>query len=311
MYKEPGTELLKPLRNEFSRVISNSLPSPQSAILSGITLGAQESIPYGLKKQLQSTSTIHIVVASGQNLTILAGFLMSLVGLLGRKKTTALTMFVIVFYSLLTGFQVPIVRAAVMVILAYFAQLLGKDRTGWWVLSLTGGAMLLYNPNWLLNISFQLSFLATLGVVVVAPVLISKLRMIPSLLREDIAVTLSAQALVLPILAFNFGQISLIGIVVNSLILWTVPIVMIAGFVVLVLGFVNPFLGLLAGFLPAVLLMYFINLVEFFAKIPGGSIFVGETAPIIWVGYYLILAGIFLAMSKTKRSSSILKKLES
>ena len=298
-YRDPKTTVLEHFLNSLAEIISQSLPAPQSAILSGIVLGVQETIPFSLRQQLVATSTIHIVVVSGQNLTILAGFLLNLAGYLGRKKVLFLSLFVIVFYSLLTGLQVPVIRAAIMVTLATLAQILGKERTGWWVLSMTGGAMLLYNPNWLLNISFQLSFLATFGVVIVAPIVIKKLKWVPMILREDLGVTISAQALVMPILAYNFGQISLTAIVVNSLILWTVPFTMVSGFLTVFVGFVNNISGQIMGVVPTVLLTYFIDIVEFFAKIPGGSIKIGETGIIMWVGYYLILFAIIWMFGKS------------
>lgn len=296
IYQEEGVKLLQPLQIKLSSVIEQSLPYPQSALLAGIILGADKKLPFSLKTDLKTTSTIHIVVVSGQNLTILAGFVMRIVSFLGRRKTIAATLAVIVVYSLISGFEVPVVRAAIMATLAYLAQILGKERTGWWVLLVTAGLMLLYNPNWLLNISFQLSFLATLGVVVVAPALIGYLKPIPRILKEDIAVTLAAQLLVLPIIAYNFYQISIIGILVNSLILWSIPIVMITGFISLVVGLVNSFLGQLVGLVPAVLLTYFIYLVQFFAKIPGASFQIGETVVLVWVGYYLMVGGIIWSL---------------
>lgn len=300
-YRNHEVKILASQREYLVKIIKQSLPYPQSALLSGIVLGDGKQIPFQLKQDLKTTSTIHIAVVSGQNLTILAGFIMSLVGFLGRRKTILLTVFVIVIYSLLTGLGVPVIRAAIMAILAYVAQILGKERTGWWVLVLTAGLMLVYNPNWLVDISFQLSFLATLGVVVVAPILTSYLASVPQILRQDLATTLSAQALVLPILAFNFYQISLVGMLANLFVLWTVPIIMVGGLLGLVFGIVSPVLGKIVDFLPSVLLTYFIDIVKFFAKWPGSTVIVGDTAIIIWVGYYLLIgAGIWMLALKKK-----------
>lgn len=289
-FKEEGIQLFQPLRTSLSQTIDRILPYPQSALLAGIILGNQSSLPFYFKKQLQITSTIHIVVVSGQNLTILAGFVMSLVSLIGRRKTISLTIFVIIFYSLITGFGVPVVRAAVMAGLAYTGNLLGKEGTGWWILFITGGVMLLYQPNWLLNISFQLSFLATFGVIVVAPIFGEVMKKIPKLLREDFAVTLAAQLMVLPIIAYNFNQISLAGLLANSLVLWSVPLVMISGFVAMLLGLVNQLLGQIVGLIPGILLTYFIYIVQLFSKMPGASFSVYGTGIVMWIGYYLILS---------------------
>lgn len=307
-YKEEGIQLFLPLRTSLSQTIDNILPFPQSALLSGIILGNQSSLPFYFRKQLQTTSTIHIVVVSGQNLTILAGFVMSLVSIFGRRKTIILTLFVIVFYSLITGFGVPVVRAAIMAGFAYTGKLIGKEGTGWWILILTGGLMLIYQPNWLLNISFQLSFLATLGVIVVAPVFSNALKKIPKLIREDFAVTLAAQLMVLPIIAYNFNQISVVGLIANSLVLWSIPIVMISGFGTMIVGLVNNLLGSIVGLVPGILLTYFIYIVQFFSKIPGASFNIGQTGTLMWIGYYLILAGVVAKIHSSLRDHKVAKQ---
>jgi len=301
-YKEEGVELFKPAREYLVKVVDQILPYPQSALLSGIILGSQERLPFYLKNELKSTSTIHIVVVSGQNLTILAGFIMSLAFLIGRKKAGIFTFLLIFFYSLLTGFQVPVIRAAIMVTFTFLALMVGKERTGWWVLLLTAGLMLLYNPHWLFNISFQLSFLATFGVVVVAPILLESLQKVPQILRQDLAVTLAAQALVLPVIVYNFHQLSLVGVLANIFVLWTIPLVMVAGFFFLGVGLVSTFLGQLVGLVPAVLLTYFIYIVDLFAKLPGAGLEIGETSVIFWLGYYLlIVAGVWYLAIRSNR----------
>lgn len=302
-YRDSEVELFKPLRDKLVSTIDILLPYPQSSLLSGILLGSQERLPVSLKEDLKTTSTIHMVVVSGQNLTMLAGLTLTFTPFLGRRKTIIMTSCVIVFYSLLTGLQVPVLRATIMAGAAYLGQLLGKEKVGWWVLLITAGGMLFYNPNWLLSISFQLSFLATLGVVVISPLVIDYLKFIPNLLRQDLGVTLSAQALVLPVIAYNFNQLSLVGVLANLLILWTIPIVMASGLISLVIGLFSTFLGQIAGLVPGVLLTYFISLVEIFAKIPGASFKIGTTGVVVWVGYYLMIGAAVWEMRKGKSTN--------
>lgn len=304
-YREEGNTILSGWQQNLAVRVDHLLPYPESALLSGILLGVQSSLPVNLKKELTATSTIHIVVVSGQNLTILAGFVMSLVTTLGRRKTLVITLLVIVLYSLLTGLGVPVIRAAVMVTLTYLAQFFGRESAGRWVLVLTATAMLFINPNWLLNISFQLSFLATLGVVVVAPIILEWLKFVPKILREDFAVSLSAQILTLPVIAFNFGQMSLIGLLVNSLILWTVSPVMIAGIFALAAGFINVLFGQVVGLFSGILLTYFVDVVKIGATLPGAGITVGESSLLLWIGYYLTMGGIVMALAKKKDGNVI------
>lgn len=273
------------------------LPQPQAALLSGIVLGVKEELPSDFKKALRATSTMHIVVVSGQNLTLLAGMIMNLAYLLGRRKTLALTLLAMFFYTLLTGLQIPVIRAVLMVGLGALAQFFNRQADSWWILLVVGGAMLIYHPHWLTSISFQLSFLATIGVVVVAPELIKRLTLIPEIIKQDLGVTVAAQLMVLPIIASNFHQVSLVGIVVNSLILWTVPLIMISGAASLAVSLISFPLGQLASIFPGILLTFFANIINLFSY-SWSSFFVAQVSGLVWLGYYVLILGLFLILKK-------------
>src|SRR3990167_6840304 len=153
---EKYTEYLTPYREFLAGKINDFLPQPQAALLAGILLGEKSSLDKDFSNALRRTSTIHIVVVSGQNLTLLIGALMAFVTVLGRKKTIIISLIIILIYSLLTGMQIPVLRAAIMVSIALLAQLFGREAESTWVLLITGLLMLIYQPNWLLSISFQL-----------------------------------------------------------------------------------------------------------------------------------------------------------
>lgn len=273
----------------------NILPQPQSALLSGMVLGVKSNLTKEFKKALESTGTIHIVVVSGQNLTLLAGFIMSISAFLGRKKTLVLTLSVLLLYCLLTGFQIPVIRAALMFLFVSIAQFFNREGDTFWILLITALLMLIFNPNWLLSISFQLSFLATVGVVVVAPILITRLKFIPSIIKEDFGVSVAAFLMTLPIIAINFHRISLLGVLVNIFVLWTVPIIMISGAVAMLTFLVNPFLGSLLALFPGIFLTYFVYIIEFF-NFEGASVYIPRFSPIIWVGYFVLLLGVLLGL---------------
>lgn len=283
----------EPFRNSLTTTLGQFLPNPQSALLAGMVLGVKEDLPQEFKKALRETSTIHIVVVSGQNLSMLAGFLMGFSKFLGRKKAAILSFLVILFYAFLTGFQIPTIRAAIMVFFGFLAGLVGREKYSLWILFLTGYIMLLYQPDWLNSLSFQLSFLATLAVVKIAPIFDQKLHQIPDILRTDLSVSIAAQLLTLPIIAFNFREISLVGVLVNTLILWTVPLIMISGIILIFISFVSIALGNIIAFVPNVLLTFFIDVVEMFAAVPLDSLKLGKTSILLWVGYYFLLLGIF------------------
>lgn len=299
----------EPVRNFLANQATNLLPQPQAALLSGIVLGVKEELPSDFKKALRVTSTMHIVVVSGQNLTLLSGLIMNLAYFFGRKKTLILILVAMIFYALLTGLQIPVLRAVLMVSLAALAQFFNRQSQSWWILLVVAMAMLLYDPNLITSISFELSFLATFGVVVVAPEIIKRLSLIPDIIKQDLGVTVAAQLMVLPIIAANFHQVSLVAILVNSLILWTVPLIMVSGAVTLITSVISLPLAQLISLFPAVLLTYFANIVNLF-NLYWSSIFIGQVNWIVWVGYYLVIGGLFLVLrqinAKIREETSVL-----
>lgn len=288
-------DLFPQVRQSFDQRISQSLPSPQAELLSGILLGNKKNLPGRLKLALRDSSTLHIVVVSGQNLTLLAALFMNLSGLLKRRLAILISILAVIFYTILTGAQIPVIRAAIMAILAFSAQIFGRQKDGVWALILTGGLMLLVNPSWITDLSFELSFLATLGVIVIAPILEKKLKFLPQFLKQDLAITVGAQIMVIPVIAQYFHQISLVGVFANLLVGWTIPIIMVLGTAMLLLGSV---FALLAN----IFLTYFIYIVQFFANLPFSWEYVGEQVWVVWIGYYMMLGGILSALYKVENN---------
>lgn len=289
-------DLFPGVRQHLDQRISKLLPSPQAELLSGILLGNKKDLPADLKLALRDSSTLHMVVVSGQNLTLLAGLFLSLSGLIKRKTAIVLSILAVIFYTLLTGGQIPVVRAAVMAVLAFTAEAYGRQRSGVWVLMLAAGSMLLLNPKWIGDLSFQLSFLATFGVIVVSPVIQKALNFLPPFIKQDLAVAMGAQIMVTPIIVQNFHQISIVGVLANLLVGWTIPVIMILGALMLILGSV-------LSLALSILLTYFIYIVKFFSSLPFAWEYAGEQIWIVWAGYYMVVGGILLGIAKSKLKS--------
>lgn len=289
-------------RQLLDQKINEFLPSPQAELLSGILLGNKKDLPPQLKLALRDTSTLHMVVVSGQNLSLLSGFFLVLSGLIKRKIAIMFSFGAVIFYTLLTGLQLPVLRAAVMVSLSFLAQIFGRQKDGVRVLILTAGLMLLINPGWILDLSFQLSFLATLGVVWVGPILLKFLKSLP-LIGQDLAVTLGAQIMVGPLIAQNFHQVSFAGLFANVAVGWTVPFIMILGSILLMASFISDLLAQILALGTATLLTYFIYIVQFFSSLPFAWQYMGEQLWIVWVGYYMMAVGGLLGISKLKSTS--------
>ena len=280
-----GLAVVYLIRQRIISSFQNTLPKDSSALLLGIVFGIKQDFSKEFLANFKTVGVMHVIAASGMNVTMVAGFLFYVFGLLFRRQVSIfLSIFGLIFYDFLAGFQSSIIRASIMGILAFSAQILGKQKDAVYILFLTGFIMLLWQPNFLTDVGFQLSFASTLGILI-----------IPRLLKRwengfsaDLITTLSAQAASLPVLISTFGSYSVWSIVVNALVLWTVPLLMIIGGFAAIAAFIFTPLAKLFLYLCLPFLMYFEFITNFFANLKGSFTF--QNVP--WqlsVGYYFLL----------------------
>lgn len=209
------------------------LPEPHASLVAGIVLGSKSSIPQDFWQKLKTTGVAHVVVASGMNVTFVASFLISFLAIFtARKKAVFIAVIAIWLYALISGFEAPVIRAAIMASVAFSAQGAGKLSFSWSILSLTALLMLIVNPAWIFDTGFILTFVAT-GSLMLFQRRIDKLfGFIPDslgFLREGFSTSLAAQIGIAPILFATFGQFNLLSPLINALVLWTIPLIMIIG----------------------------------------------------------------------------------
>lgn len=260
-------KVLYSIRSNLKERIFANISEPQASLLAGIVIGAKEGLPQNFEESLRNTGTIHVVVVSGYNISVVAGLLMGLSRFIKRQFAIILALAAITFYTLLVGADPPAVRAAIMGAVAFGAVFLGRQRFSLYALGLAGFIMMMLNPIVVTDIGFQLSFLATVGIILFQSKILKFLQILPKPFNEDLATTLSAQSLVVPVLFYHFGSISAISPVANALILWTIPLVTIIGFVYLATSFIIPVVAALIAWILWALLSIFVFVVELFGKI--------------------------------------------
>ncbi|MFH0739765.1 MAG: ComEC/Rec2 family competence protein [bacterium] len=261
--------LLASLKEKFQEAINSNLPSPQSAILAGILLGDKASFSHDWKQKMANTGTSHIVAVSGMNIVMLAQILVVLGVALGLYRGQALwfSLILIWLFIALIGFQVSAIRAGIMGSILIVCGLLGRQNASFRALVLAVAIMLAINPTLLrYNLSFQLSVLATLGLIHLGPVIKRKVC------YEIISATLSAQIFTTPLLIYTFGYVSLIGLPLNLLIVPIVPAIMILGIVFLLGALVYNPLGVVLSWPLAILLSLIVWLIDTFSKIPFATV---------------------------------------
>lgn len=261
----------------FVDVINALLPEPHASLLNGILFGVKTSIPRYLYEALVTTGTLHIIALSGMNISILVTLIATTTLFLGRKISILLTVVSIWLFVAFVGFSPSVVRAAGMGSVSLFAIYLGKQSYGLISLFIVSLIMLFFDIELLKNISFQLSFLATVGIILATKK--GKItqkggfrQRLVSVIKENFRLTLYAQLFTLPVILYNFRRLSLIAPLANVLIEWTIQPVMVLGFVVGIAGWIWWPLGVIPAWITWVPLTYFITVIQWLAKVPGASV---------------------------------------
>jgi len=294
------------IKNKLQDKIIALLPAPQSGLLIGLILGGDDKLSKAVQDNFSKTGLTHIVAVSGYNVTIVAEYLMLLGIFLGlwRKQAFYFALAGIFLFVVMTGMSASAVRAGVMGWLILWAMKNGRLSNAQNSIVFSALVMLLFNPlllRW--DVGFQLSFLATIGIVYFYPVIekysIKKNGI--SFLSEILFLTLSAQVFVLPIILTDFQKLSVISPLANLLVLPIIPLTMLLGFVMVVLAFVFPPLATILAWLTFLPLKYEMSVIEWMANLKFASV---EIANFSWgfvVIWYIILIGL-LYFSRRRHS---------
>ncbi|MDO9301733.1 MAG: ComEC/Rec2 family competence protein, partial [Anaerolineales bacterium] len=215
---------------------------PEASLLAGILFGVDTGLTRELQNAFKNTGTAHIIAISGFNIAIIAGIFFSIFkNMFGERRGAAFAILGIIFYTLLVGADAAGVRAAFMGSLSLLARQLGRRNDGMNALAVVAFVMAFWNPLVIWDVGFQLSFFATLGLIIYTEPfsnftsnLFSKISkqdmsMFTRIINDNVVLTFAAQLTTIPIMAYHFKRISLISFIVNPLILPVQPAVMIVG----------------------------------------------------------------------------------
>ena len=246
------------VKDRLREVINQNLSPPQSSILAAILLGDKRQISDEWKEKLNYAGVRHLTAVSGMHVAILTAILMSVLIAFGfwRQQAFYFTIVLIILFIIMTGLQPSAVRAGIMGGLFLFAHYLGRGNLSDRAVVFAASFMLVQNPLLLkLDVGFQLSFLAMMGIIYFLPYL-------QRYFGKILAMTLSAQIFTLPILIYNFGYISLAAPLSNILIVPLLPFLMGLGFLFVILGAVLQPLGWLLSLPVWLLLTYIMKIVN-------------------------------------------------
>jgi competence protein ComEC len=295
-------KLLYKVKRAFVNNLNRVLGEPHSAFASGLVVGEKASLGKDIIGNFRKAGLIHIVVLSGYNITIIATTIRRLLSFLPRNISIVLGMFGIILFGILVGGGATVVRSCIMAIVALFGELLRKDYKVIRALFIAGLFMIIQNPYIVLyDLSFQLSFLACFGLIVLSSPIENRLTFITERfgIRGVVASTLATQIFVSPYILYMMGQISIVGMFVNIIVLPFIPTTMLFVSLSGIAGFISIFISKIFAYIANILLSYELFIVEKSANLPFSSIEVPPFSVYIVLLIYLFYFAIFFKFSST------------
>lgn len=270
----PVIAALLTLKHSFMDQLEELLPEPQVGLAEGLLLGVKRALGAELESAFRETGIIHIVVLSGYNIMLVVAFVTFVLGaIIPFRFQLPVGLILIAAFALIVGLSATVVRASVMAGLYLFARATNRSYLVIRALLFAGLVMIVINPYLLVyDTGFQLSFLATLGLILVAPHLDTWLAAMPKWLgREFLVATIATQIFVMPILLYQIGEFSVVSVIVNVLVLPMVPAAMLLTFVTGLVSFISGTLATLFGYLTTWSLTYILSIATWFAALPFAS----------------------------------------
>jgi competence protein ComEC len=259
------------IKEKFLEKMNFAINSPENLLMGGLILGEKSSFGEDFRKNLVDTGTIHIVALSGYNVTIVAEWIMKLFAFLPKKLGIGVGILAILLFIIMTGGGSTAIRAGIMAVLVLIARATGRNYDVARALILAGVFMIILNPFLLaFDVSFQLSFIATIAVIFFTPRIEKYFLWVSKRfgLRDIVSVTTAAYIFVFPFILYKMGNFSLVALPANILILPFIPFTMLFGFLTSFIGLLWYPLAVPLGYISYLFLHYELSVIDFFANIP-------------------------------------------
>jgi competence protein ComEC len=268
-------ELLFKIKDIFVTNLDKAIPYPQSTLAAGITIAGKKALPKSIEEEFQRTGTLQVVVLSGYNITIVAEAFMSVTQFLSPVFSASLGGIGIIIFTIMAGGSATVVRGSIMSCLVICTRLFKTRYNVLRALTIAAVSMVIINPYLLVfDPSFQLSFLATLGLILVSPIVEKHLGWITEHLnlRQVTAATIATQIFVTPFILYSSGDISIVALPANMLIFLCMPLTMLTCFITGMSVCINVFLAVPTAYISYLLLWYELTIVHIFSSFSFASV---------------------------------------
>lgn len=299
----PILQLANVQKLKIEQKIEKNFEEEKANLLKGILLGETRGIQEELKEKFQTANISHILAISGMHISyLMIGMKILFQKLMGKKKSQIVTIIILIFYTFITGFSPSVVRAVIMGIISIGGEIFYRKNDVLTSISISLLAILVYNPFLLSHVGLQLSYLGTIGIILLYPTILKILEgkkvqtknKIFQKVKEIIAVSLSAQIAILPILLYHFNTIGTYFLITNLFVSVVIgPII--------ILGFLSIFVK--AFSMPVKIGLEFLIFISNFSRFPFSKIYIA-TPSIGGIFCYFLVVLFFYFMYSTYQEKS-------
>ncbi len=289
---------IQAMRQRIVRSQLSQLSVPEGPLISAIALGKQAvDLPYNIRDSFVQAGLAHAIAASGTQVSMVLALVIALTRRFSKQLQFGFGVGALFLLVGLTGFEASVCRAALMGFGTLFALVLSREVKPLALLLTAATILLLVNPLWIWDLGFQLSFLATLGLIVTTPPLMAKLDWMPPAIASIVVVPIAASVWVLPLLLYVFSVVSPYSILVNIIAAPLLWILSIGGMVSALAGLIfGPAGSVLAQLLdnPA---KWLIAIAQYFSQLPGNSVAVGQVSVFQLIALYSLICWVWIGKS--------------
>jgi len=279
------------LKTLFENRLMEIYPEPYGNFMAGLLTGSRAAIDKNLMDKFRETGLTHIVAISGYNISIIIILISGAFGFLGRKMKVIFSIIFVILFTIFVGASASVVRASIMGIISLVALKYGRQYYAKLGLMFAAFLMCLFSPKMLIeDLGFQLSVLATAGIIYISPLIKKHFEFLPEFfaLRETLIMSVSAQVFVFPLILLKFGYFNLLSPLINVFILPFIPYAMLFGFLGVIISFASSFMGTVVGFFGYLSLKIVVFFVEFFAQFKMLTFEIYWFSWVVLVAYFLL-----------------------
>lgn len=275
------------LREKVYENLKDNIGKRKSALVCSMAFGYSDNIDEEDRKEMQNLGIIHVISVSGLHVALIYS-------VLKRVFKLEISLMLTIAYVMLTGAAFSSLRALIMIVMLSLAVVVRKTYNPLAAIAFSAGIITLFNPYAPFRTGFQLSFLATLGIILFSKTIKRKLYKLPKYLNDTISISLSAQILTLPIMIIEFGQCSIVFLLGNLVLVPIINFIIYIGNIMLIAVYIPQLFDFLSYIITKII-NFLDDLISYFNLIFSGSVFINKNIVILYcfvlISIYLIICG--------------------